>query len=91
MTRYMLDTNICIHLIKHRTKALYDRICNLPMESVAVSGIVAAELWYGVALSQKKKQNEAALKDFLGKRNSDRGHGSSYRDACTIRRRRSGN
>jgi tRNA(fMet)-specific endonuclease VapC len=66
VTRYMLDTNICIHIIKHRTKALYNRICNLPMESVTVSGIVAAELWYGVALSQKKKQNEAALKDFLG-------------------------
>jgi len=32
---------------------------------VAISSIVAAELWYGVARSQKKKQNEAALRDFL--------------------------
>ena len=31
---------------------------------VAISSIVAAELWYGVAYSQKKKQNESALKDF---------------------------
>lgn len=27
--------------------------------------MVAAELWFGVAHSQKKKQNQAALKDFL--------------------------
>ena len=32
---------------------------------MAISSIVAAELWYGVAYSQKKKQNEAALRDFL--------------------------
>lgn len=62
----MLDTNICIHLIKHRTEALYARISTLPVENVTVSGIVAAELWYGVALSRKKRQNETALKDFLG-------------------------
>lgn len=36
-----------------------------PVESVVTSSIVAAELWYGVAQSQKKRQNEAALKDFL--------------------------
>jgi tRNA(fMet)-specific endonuclease VapC len=30
-----------------------------------VSGIVAAELWFGVANSQKKKQNSNALSDFL--------------------------
>ena len=36
-----------------------------PVGEVAISSIVAAELWYGVARSQKKKQNEAALRDFL--------------------------
>ncbi|MBA4391613.1 MAG: hypothetical protein C0399_11865 [Syntrophus sp. (in: bacteria)] len=33
----------------------------LSVEEVGISGIVAAELWYGVAFSQKKKQNETAL------------------------------
>ena len=65
MTGYMLDTNTCVHLIKNRTKALYDRMSILPVESVATSSIVVAELWYGVALSRKKRQNETALKDFL--------------------------
>jgi tRNA(fMet)-specific endonuclease VapC len=61
----MLDTNTCILLIKHRPKALYDRISVLPLENLAVSSIAIAELWYGVSLSQKKRNNEAALKDFL--------------------------
>jgi tRNA(fMet)-specific endonuclease VapC len=61
----MLDTNTCIHVIKHRSKALFDRMSVLPIESIASSSIVIAELWYGVALSSKKKHNETALKDFL--------------------------
>jgi len=63
--RYMLDTNTCIHIIKYRPDGLYARLSALSVEDVAISSIVAAELWYGVALSQKKQHNEAALKDFL--------------------------
>lgn len=37
----------------------------MPVGEVAISSIVSAELWYGVAFSQKKKENEAALKEFL--------------------------
>jgi len=61
----MLDTNTCIHIIKYRSEGVYNRMCTLPVEDVALSSIAAAELWYGVALSSKKRQNEAALKDFL--------------------------
>ena len=63
--RYMLDTDACIALIKNRPQAMLDRLSRLSPEEVGISCIVAAELWYGVAHSQKKKQNEAALKDFL--------------------------
>jgi tRNA(fMet)-specific endonuclease VapC len=63
--RYMLDTDACIALIKNRPQAMLDRLSRLSPEEVGISCIVAAELWYGVANSQKKKQNEAALKDFL--------------------------
>ena len=62
---YMLDTNTCIHLIKYRPEALSARMSGLSLDDVAVSAIVLAELWYGVALSRKKRHNEAALKDFL--------------------------
>jgi len=63
--RYMLDTNTCIAIIKRRPDTIQAKLTALSVEEVGISGIVAAELWYGVALSQKKKQNEAALKDFL--------------------------
>ena len=63
--RYMLDTNTCIHIIKYRPDTLCDRLSSLSIDDVGVSSVVAAELWYGVALSQKKKQNEAALRDFF--------------------------
>ena len=62
---YMLDTNTCIHLIKYRPEALSAHMANLSIDEVAISAVVVAELWYGIALSQKKKHNEAALKDFL--------------------------
>jgi tRNA(fMet)-specific endonuclease VapC len=63
--RYMLDANTCIAIIKRRPDTIKTRLTALAVEEVGISGIVAAELWYGVAFSQKKKQNEAALKDFL--------------------------
>lgn len=65
VNQYMLDTNACITLIKSRPEAMRIRFSGLSMDEVCISSIVAAELWYGVALSQKKRQNEAALKDFL--------------------------
>ena len=63
--RYMLDTDACIALIKHRPEGMRSRLFRLSPENVGVSGIVAAELWFGVAHSQKKRRNEGALKDFL--------------------------
>jgi len=62
---YLLDTNMCIHLIKYRPERLFARLSRLSLDDVAVSAIAVAELWYGIALSRKKRHNEAALKDFL--------------------------
>lgn len=63
--RYMLDTDACITLIKNRPEPMRMRLSRLSPDEVGISSIVTAELWFGVAFSQKKKQNEAALKDFL--------------------------
>ena len=63
--RYMLDTDACIALIKNRPVSIRSRLSLLAPEEVGISSIVAAELWFGVAISQKKKKNESALKDFL--------------------------
>ena len=63
--RYMLDTDACITLIKNRPEPMRMRLSRLSPDEVGISSIVTAELWFGVAFSQKKKQNQAALKDFL--------------------------
>lgn len=63
--RYMLDTDACIDLIKNRPDTMRIRLSRLLPEEVGISSIVAAELWFGISLSQMKRKNEAALKDFL--------------------------
>ena len=62
---YMLDTDICIALIKNRPESIRSHLSKFHPEEIGISGIVAAELWFGVANSQKKKKNEAALNDFF--------------------------
>ncbi|RJQ58705.1 MAG: type II toxin-antitoxin system VapC family toxin [Desulfobacteraceae bacterium] len=62
---YMLDTNTCINLIKHRPASIQKKLSSIAVGEVAVSSMVAAELWYGVANSRKKKENQEALEDFF--------------------------
>lgn len=65
MIRYMLDTNICIYLIKNRSETLLARLRNFHTEEIGVSVVTVAELQYGVAKSQQKERNQAALEAFL--------------------------
>lgn len=65
MISYMLDTKACIALIKDRPDTMRLKLQEISTHEVAISSVVAAELWYGVALSRNRKINEAALKDFL--------------------------
>jgi tRNA(fMet)-specific endonuclease VapC len=63
--RFMLDSNICIHLIKHRPQRLINRFDRIPVEDVGISAITLAELEYGVAKSSRPEQNRAALAAFI--------------------------
>ncbi|MGH7931585.1 MAG: type II toxin-antitoxin system tRNA(fMet)-specific endonuclease VapC, partial [Candidatus Binataceae bacterium] len=61
----MLDTNICIHAIKRNAPEVLRRLEKLSAEDVAISSMVAAELWTGVMKSRQWQHNEQALKEFL--------------------------
>ncbi len=61
----MLDTNICIYVMRRRPPALRRRLDTLERSEVAVSCVVAAELWAGVMKSQSRLRNEASLVSFL--------------------------
>lgn len=63
--RYMLDTNTCIYVIKHRPAEVKKKLSAVPLDKVAVSSVVIGELWYGIFESTKQKNNEKALNDFL--------------------------
>ncbi|MCY0879291.1 MAG: type II toxin-antitoxin system VapC family toxin [Firmicutes bacterium] len=63
--RYMLDTNICIYLIKKRSDQLLRRLRALNTGDVGVSIVTVAELQYGVSKSQQKERNQVALQAFL--------------------------
>jgi tRNA(fMet)-specific endonuclease VapC len=58
---YLLDTNICIHLIRHKPAALLERLTSLPVGDVGVSAITVAELQAGVRKSREPERNAEAL------------------------------
>ena len=63
--RYLLDTNICVHIIKRSPPDVYDRLKILPVGDVGVSAITYCELQFGVARSSKPDENQLALTEFL--------------------------
>jgi tRNA(fMet)-specific endonuclease VapC len=61
---FLLDTNICIGLLKAQAP-LVDRLRRLAPREVAVCSVVVAELFYGARKSQRVAENLATLRRFL--------------------------
>ena len=61
MIRYLLDTNICIYIIKQHSKQVIEHLRTLLVGDVAISAITFAELEYGAAKSSLPEQNREAL------------------------------
>ena len=62
---YMLDTNVCINVIRVRSRAVIDRIRSHGMDDIVVSAITLSELQHGVYKSERPEQNRVALLEFL--------------------------
>jgi tRNA(fMet)-specific endonuclease VapC len=65
MLRYMLDTDICSYVMKRSQDALLRRLQKVPVSDVCVSVVTKSELLYGVEVSPRRQQDEAALNAFL--------------------------
>jgi len=65
MPRYMLDTDTCSYIMKRSNEALLKRLQRTPVSDVCISVITKSELLYGVEVSPRRQQDEAALQDFL--------------------------
>lgn len=64
MPRYMLDTNMCIYLMKHHPEEVAQRFARCLVGDVVISAITYAELAYGVAAAadpERERANLAAL------------------------------
>lgn len=63
--KLMLDTNICIAIIKQMPKDILQKFSAYQVGDICISSITLAELRYGVAKSQYQEQNQAALDEFI--------------------------
>jgi tRNA(fMet)-specific endonuclease VapC len=63
--KYLLDTNICIYLIKQQPREVLERFQELTPGEVAISTVTVAEMTYGVKKSLHQGKNQAALEAFL--------------------------
>lgn len=61
MPRYMLDTNMCIYLMKNQPEEVARRFAQCYVGDVVMSAITFAELEYGVAISADPERERANL------------------------------
>ncbi len=61
MPRYMLDTNICIYLMKNQPEQVAKRFAECFVGDVVMSAITFAELEYGVAVSANRARERRSL------------------------------
>ena len=65
MTRFLLDTNICIYIIKRKPVHVLQRLLELDVSEVAISSITLSELEFGVSKSAWPQKNKLALAKLL--------------------------
>jgi tRNA(fMet)-specific endonuclease VapC len=65
MPRYMLDTDTCSYIMKRSHDAVLKKLAKVPTSDVCISVITKSELLYGVEVSPKRRQDEAAVDALL--------------------------
>lgn len=63
--RYLLDTDICIYVIKRKPERVLARLLETRPGDVGISAITLSELQYGVEKSDRREQNRIALMGFI--------------------------
>jgi tRNA(fMet)-specific endonuclease VapC len=66
MLQYMLDTNICIHVIRNYPPELRQRFDRLA-EELCMSSITLGELHYGAEKSTRRDENLPAIEQFTAR------------------------
>ena len=63
--KLMLDTNICIYIIKQQPVTVLKRFLEYQIGDIGISSITLSELRYGVAKSTHQEKNAKALDEFI--------------------------
>lgn len=63
--RVLLDTNICIYMIKNKPPEVRKHFEQFMPGDIAISSLTVAELQYGVEKSAAREKNTLALEAFL--------------------------
>ena len=59
--RFLLDTNICIYVIKHKPEKVFQKLQEVDPSDVCISSVTYAELVHGVEKSASVDKNRVAL------------------------------
>ncbi len=65
MIRYLLDTNICIYLIKKHPPEVLARFQQIQLKQLYIPTITLFELYYGIEKNNSQQRNLAALENFI--------------------------
>ena len=63
--KYLIDTNICIYLLKKRDEVLRKKFNSFSTEDFSVSVISVAELEFGISNSEQQESNRITILKFL--------------------------
>ncbi|MFO7987664.1 MAG: type II toxin-antitoxin system VapC family toxin [Desulfatiglandaceae bacterium] len=83
--RYLLDTNICIYLVKKRPPEALEHFRQHSPTDVAISLITVFELEYGVQKSRYQERTRNAIAKFLSPLNILNLDRASVRESAAIR------
>ena len=61
----MLDTNICIYIIKNKPKSVKEKFREFEIGELCISTITVSELMYGAFKSEHTEKNLKAIEEFL--------------------------
>jgi tRNA(fMet)-specific endonuclease VapC len=66
MLRYLLDTNVCIRVLRDRPPEARERF-NLEADSLCISAVVLTELLHGAAKSDRPEHHRAEVERFASR------------------------
>ena len=75
--RFMLDTNVCVDVMRGRHRSVRESLCAVHPREVCVSSVTLSELEYGACKSSDQERNRLLIAEFLSPMDV-----MPYDDAC---------